>query len=176
MRTLFGGILDLMRLNFRSNYLDFWGNIMNIFESRFNPLIWFMALVLAAVVSGTTAFAAPAPTFSATASGTTSNLTLTASLSIGDADAGGLNGNVYLAANTGSAWFVHNGSSWVSWSGGLLPVYAVGLLANRSIEVVRNANLSAYGGTQIYVGYGLSESDMLANRKYGLVYTVVGST
>ncbi len=125
----------------------------------------------AVVLLGTPALAAPVPTFSATASGTTSDLTLTASLSIGDADVG-RNGNVYLAAYTGSAWFVHNGSSWVSWSGGSLPAYAVGPLTNRSIEVVRNTNLSALVGTQVYVGYGLSESDMLTNGKYGLVYTV----
>ncbi len=118
---------------------------------------------------------APVPTFSATASGTTSNLTLNASLRIGDADVG-RNGNVYLAAYTGSAWFVHNGSSWVSWSGGSLPVYSVGLLANQSIELVRNANLSTLVGTQIYVGYGLNENDMLTNGKYGLVYTVGAGT
>ncbi len=120
---------------------------------------------------GCTQFAAPVPTFSATASGTTSNLTLIASMSIGDADVG-RNGNVYLAAYTGSAWFVNNGVNWVSWSGGPLPVYAVGPLTNRSIEVARNTNMSALVGTQVYVGYGLSESDMLTNGKFGLVYTV----
>ena len=130
-----------------------------------------MALVLAAVVAGTPALASPAPTFSATASGTTSNLTLIANMSIGDADVG-RNGNVYLSAAVGSAWFVHNGVSWVSWSGGALPVFSAGVLANQSIEVVRNANLSTLVGTQVYVGYGLSERDMLTNGKYGLVYTV----
>ncbi len=136
---------------------------------------WLNKCVLAGLLFmalwGATVFAAPVPTFSATASGTTSNLTLTASLSIGDADVGQY-GNIYLAAMVGSAWFAHNGADWVSWSGGSLPVYAVGSLTNRSIEVVRNANLSALVGTQIYVGYGLNESDMLANGKFGLVYTV----
>ena len=114
--------------------------------------------------------AAPAPTFSAAASGTTRNLTLSASINIDGADAG-RNGNVYLAAAVGNALFLHNGASWVPWSGGPLPIYSVGLLANQSIELVRNADLSAFVGTQIYVGYGLSENDMLANRKFGLVYT-----
>ncbi len=138
---------------------------------QIKPPVWFMALLLFVALWGTPAFSAPAPTFSATASGTTSNLTLTASLSIGDADVGQY-GNVYLAAKVGSAWFAHNGADWVSWSGGSLPIYSVGPLANRSIVVVRNANLSALVGTQIYVGYGRSENDMLAYRKYGLVYTV----
>lgn len=139
--------------------------------------MWFKSLLLAAFVAGGVmpAFAAPMPAFSATVSGTTSNLTLTANLSIGDADVG-QPGNIYLAANTGNAWFVHNGASWVSWSGGPLPVYAVGPLTSRSIEVVRNADVSALVGTQVYVGYGLSESDMLANSKYGLIYTVTAPT
>ncbi len=130
-----------------------------------------LAGLLFMALCGATVFAAPAPTFSATARGTTSNLTLTANITIGDADAGQI-GNVYLAAYTGSTWFVRNGSSWVSWSGGPLPVYSVGPLTSQSIEVVRNTDLSALVGTQIYVGYGLNENDMLANGKYGLVYTV----
>ncbi len=134
----------------------------------------FMALLLFTALWGTPALAAPAATFSATASGTTSNLTLTASLSIGDADVE-RNGNIYLAALVGSTWYLHNGSTWMQSSGGPLPVYSVGPLTNRSIEVLRNTNLSAYGGTQIYVGYGRNESDMLTNGKYGLVYTVANA-
>jgi len=146
---------------------------MNAFVIRSRPLLWLVVLLTAAFLAGqeSTAFAAPTPAFSATASGAASNLTLTASLSIGDADVG-RNGNIYLAADTGGGWFVHNGASWASWSGGPLPVYSAGALTNRSIEVVRNTDLSALGGTQVYVGYGLDESDMLANGKYGLVYTV----
>ncbi len=142
---------------------------------QIKPPVWFMALLLFTALSGTPALAAPVPTFSATASGTTSNLTLTAILSIGDADVGQY-GNVYLAAMVGSAWFAHNGADWVQWSGGSLPVYAVGPLANRSIEVVRNADLSTLVGTQVYVGYGLSENDMLTYGKYGLVYTIASQS
>lgn len=146
---------------------------MNAFESRSKPLLWFVVLLTATFLSGreSTAFAAPTPTFSATASGAASNLTLTASLGIGDADVG-QPGKVYLAADTGGGWFVHNGASWVPWSSGTLPVYSAGTLTSRGIEVARNTDLSALGGTQVYVGYGRSESDMLANGKYGLVYTV----
>jgi len=130
-----------------------------------------MALLLFTALWGTQALAAPMPTFSSTASGTTSNLTLIANLSIGDADVG-RNGNVYLAAYTGSAWYVHNGTDWVSWSGGSMPVYSVERQSNRNIDVVRNIDASALIGTEIYIGYGLSESDMLTNGKYDLVYTV----
>ncbi len=80
----------------------------------------------------------------------------------------------FLSNQTGPA-LVHNGSSWVSWSGGPLPVYSVGLLDNRNIELVRNANLSTLVGTQVYVGYGLDENDMLTNGKYGLVYSVTAA-
>lgn len=146
---------------------------MNTFESRSKSLLWLMAIFTVAFLAGrgTTAFAATAPAFSATASGAASNLSLTANLSIGDADVG-QTGKVYLAADTGGGWFVHNGAGWVSWSSGTLPVYSTGVLASRSIEVVRNTDLSALGGTQVYVGYGRTESDMLASGKYGLVYTV----
>lgn len=146
---------------------------MNAFENRSKPLLWLMVLFITTFLAGreSTAFAAPTPTFSATASGAASSLTLNTSLSIGDADAG-RNGNIYLAADTGGGWFIHNGAGWVSWSSGTLPVYSAGTLANRSVEVARNTDLSALGGTNVYVGYGLSESDMLANGKYGLVYTV----
>ena len=138
----------------------------------------FMALLLTAALSGVRALAAPLPTFTATASGTISDLTLVANMNVGDADVG-KTGNIYVAARVGKVgdeWVANNGAAWISWTGGALPVYAVGPLADRTIELVRNENLSPFLGTQVYVGYGLSESDMLDNGKYGLVYTVFANT
>jgi len=57
-----------------------------------------------------------------------------------------------------------------------VPIYAVAPLASRTIEVVRNTDLSSLIGGQLYVGYGLTESDMLANAKYAMVYTVTAGT
>lgn len=146
---------------------------MDVSIRRFKPRAWSWAFLLAAFIAGwaASAFAAPIPTFSATASGAVSSLTLIANLGIRDSDIG-RSGNIYLAADTSAGWYIHNGTSWVLWSSGALPVYSAGALSSGSFDVVRNVDMSFLGGTQVYVGYGLSENDMLANSKFGLVYTV----
>lgn len=115
--------------------------------------------------------AAQAPAFTAAASGTATSLTITATLGVGDADAG-RSGNVYLVANLNGGWYAHDGTSWVPWLGGSIPVYSTGPLTSRGIEVVRNLDSSSVVGTELFLGYGLSETDMLANGKYGRVYVV----
>ncbi|MCX7176298.1 MAG: serpin family protein [Proteobacteria bacterium] len=109
------------------------------------------------------------PSFTATTSGTSGSLTITANLNVGDADAG-QHGNVYLLANFNGGWYAHNGSFWVAWLGGSIPVYSTGSLTSRSIEVARNLDSLSLVGTQVILGYGLNEADMLANGKYGLIY------
>ncbi len=150
---------------------------MKLFWRYLKQQTWLIALPLLLMTAyGATALAAQAPSFSATASGATNNLTLTANMNVGDADLG-KNGNTYLGFNFNQAWYFNNGAQWVRFASGALPIYAAAApLANRSIEVVRNADLSGLVGGQLYVGYGLSESDMLANAKYGMVYTVVADT
>lgn len=128
-----------------------------------------MATWLAAL--GTSAMAAPTPTFTATASGAASDLTVVANVGIGDADAG-QPGSIYLAADIGSGWYLHNGTGWIPWTSGPLPTYYTGTLSSRSFDVIRNTDLSFLGGTQVYVGYGRTESDMLTNSKLGLIYSV----
>lgn len=137
---------------------------------------WLLALPLLFMATyGATTFASPVPSYSAIASGTTNNLTVTANMNIGDADMG-KNGNTYLGFNRQQIWYFNNGTDWVQYSDGALPVYATAPLANTSIEVVRNADVSAQVGGQLYIGYGLSESDMRENTKYGMVYTVIADT
>lgn len=115
--------------------------------------------------------AATTPGFSASTSGTNERPTITASLHVADADAG-QQGNIYLAAHAQGAWFIHDGAGWQPWLGGALPAYASGTLADRSIEVARDLDAAAFAGTQVYLGYGRDEADMLANGKYALVHTV----
>ena len=65
----------------------------------FKPHLWFFALLLALTAMFTTqAMAAPTASFSAVASGPTSNLTLTGNIKVADADLG-KNGNYYLGVN-----------------------------------------------------------------------------
>lgn len=130
------------------------------------------ALTLFAVGYATATLAAASPSFAATATGKTNNLTLTATLNIADADIG-RNGNIYLGFTFNQQWIFHDGAGWVPFSGGTAPIFATGPLASRTIDVVRNADLSSLVGGQVYVGYGLTQSDMVTNGKFGMVYTVV---
>lgn len=111
------------------------------------------------------------PVITGSASGANSGLTLTATITVAAADAG-QSGAYYVAALYQNSWYVNNGTTWVSWNGGALPVYASGTLADRSIVVTNNLDVSTLAGTQLYAGYGRTEGDMLQNGKYGLVYTI----
>jgi len=149
---------------------------VNRFVHYLKQQTWLMVLpLLLSTAYGITAHAAPTPSFSATASGTTSNLTLAASINVADADVG-RDGNLYLGFTFGQLWYFNNGTGWVEFNSGALPVYASGPLASQTIEVVRDADLASLIGAQLYVGYGLTESDMLTNTKYAMVYTVTADT
>lgn len=121
-------------------------------------------------------YSVPCPySFSADASGTSSNLTLTAHVKISAGDTGSW-GSIFLAksvpgANGALLWYFNSGSQWTLYSGSAVP-YATGPLANRDIAVLANANVSTEIGSTYYVGYGLNASDMLSNQKFGAIYVV----
>lgn len=81
--------------------------------------------------------------------------------------------NLYIGARVGNQWFLRSGSDWVPWLGGALPVFH-SMLANGSFNFVigQNVNVSGLVGTEIYVGYGLNDTDLLDNQKYGLIHTI----
>lgn len=133
-----------------------------------------MLLMLMAIWASP-ARAATNPTFSGTATGSVNNLTLNATLGIADSDVG-KNGNIYLGLAYQNNWFFNSGGSWTVYRGGAIPIYAVTQLSNRTVEIVRNIDASQLIGGEVYAGYGLSENDMLANGKYGLVYRIVANT
>lgn len=142
----------------------------------FKPHLWFFALLLALTAMFTTqAMAAPTASFSAVASGPTSNLTLTGNIKVADADLG-KNGNYYLGVNFQQMWFFNDGAHWVPYLSGAVPVYANAALVDRSIEVVRNLDVTSLIGADIYVAYGLNDTDMAANNKYAKVYTIIANT
>jgi hypothetical protein len=120
--------------------------------------------------------AAPSASFSARASGSTANLTLSVTANVADADVG-LGGKYYLGFKHNGIWFFHNGVGWLQYSSGTRPAYVSRtLVSSVTAEVVRNLNLTSRIGGQLYAGYGLSESDMLTNGKYALVYTVTAES
>ncbi len=139
--------------------------LINTNARRFILLTLWLAWAVAAQ-------AATTPGFSASTSGTNERPTITATMQVADADAG-QQGSIYLAAYAHGAWFVHDGAGWQPWLGGALSAYASGILANRSIEVVRDLDAATFAGTQVYLGYGRNEADMFANNKYALIHTVV---
>lgn len=130
-----------------------------------------LAVLAACLAWAGTAQGAATPNFAASASGSDTSPTITATLQVADADAG-QPGAIYLAACLGSAWFVHDGTGWLSWQGGDLPAYASGALADRSIEVARELDAATFAGTRVYLGYGRDAAEMLASARYGLVHTV----
>lgn len=69
-------------------------------------------------------------------------------------------------------WKLHNGTGWVDYAGGAVPSYASGVLSSRQIQVFNNENVQGILGAQIYVGYGLDDTDLLSHTKYKLVYTI----
>jgi hypothetical protein len=91
----------------------------------------------------------------------------------------GRNGNLYVATIVKSAGSIagtllfHNGSTWLP-AASPLPIYRSGPLADTTIALTgdKEVDLSAFDGTEIYVGYGLDETDLLKNSKWKRVYTV----
>lgn len=148
------------------------------YEKGISELLGYIYLDPAPCVS--TACSPPAlqlPIFSATISGTTDNLTLTANIKISDTDVGE-SVNTYLAFYFQKTWFFNNGTEWVNkgsdweFGNGASPIYFSGTLASQTIDVVKNANVSSLSGGQLYVGYGLNESDSKTNGEFYMIYTV----
>lgn len=139
---------------------------------------WFalLALFLMTVIMGNAQAAATA-NFSAAGVGTTNNLTLTATVNVADADLG-LTGNYYAGFSFEDDWYFMTPQGWTMYTlgSGAVPVLATTTLYSGSAELFANTDLSSYVGAQLYIGYGLTESDMLAKATYAMVYTVTADS
>lgn len=131
-----------------------------------------LPLLLMAALMGN-AHAAPTASFSASGAGTTSNLTVSVTVNVADADLGAT-GNYYAGFNYQNDWYFMTPQGWVAYTlgSGTVPVYATTSLYSGTSVLFANTDLSSYVGAQLYIGYGLTESDMLTNEKYAMVYTV----
>jgi hypothetical protein len=110
--------------------------------------------------------------FAPLALGPASQRSLSAFVKIAAADIG-QTGSVFLGAQLGSTWFLNNGRSWALWTGGPVPSYASGTLDSvAAIPILSNLDVRGAGGANVYVGYGKTADDMLANGKVRLIYTV----
>lgn len=134
---------------------------------------WLIILpLLLASTFASTGMAAQAPAFSITASGSTNSLSLIGNINVADADIG-KNGNIYLAFLYQQQAFFNNGQQWLAYTGGSVPSHSSGALSSRSINIINNVDMSNLVGGEVYIGYGLTESDMLGNGKFAKVYTII---
>lgn len=81
--------------------------------------------------------------------------------------------NLYVAAKVGDQWYLQSNANWVPWAGGPLPVFnSVLAISVISLTVGQYVDASGLVGTEIYVGYGANDADLLDKHKYGLIYTI----
>jgi hypothetical protein len=117
-------------------------------------------------------FKAATPLAYASTSGTNKNLSVTANVNVAGTHMGQM-GNIYVAALFRGALYFNNGSAWVAWTGGAIPAYASNVsLADRSINVLSNLDVSSIVGAIIIVGYGKDQNDLINNQAYNIVHTV----
>lgn len=114
---------------------------------------------------------AQSPAFAATVTGLLSSQTIVAKYTIGNTDLDRF-GNYYLAALVNGFVYTNDGAGWAAYTNGPIPVFSSGALSNRSIDVVRPADLRSIPGAQVIAGYGLSESDLLQNKKWSVIHQV----
>lgn len=115
-------------------------------------------------------------TFSATASvsGTTSNLTLSAIIKIPTAEVGTTGGLYVVVYIPGLGLYAETASGWqVVTSVASIPAYSTTTLASsHTIPIVSNANLTSIIGSMVFAGYGANATDLVNNNKNSLIYTV----
>jgi ligand-binding sensor domain-containing protein len=106
--------------------------------------------------------------------GSDSNLQLSVGVQVATADQG-QRGNLYVAAQlpSGSLFFL-GPNGWSGYSGGTIPAVASNVLLGTNSTTVLDGTIDvgSLAGTVVYVGYGLSQQDMLAGTKYGVAYTL----
>lgn len=119
--------------------------------------------------------AAPTASYSATSTGTADNLTLSGTINVADADLG-KTGNYYVVFDHQDTWLFLTPQGWVVHQTGPFPIFQTGALFGGSAAVLSNADVREYIGARLYVGYGLTESDMVTNSKYAHVYTVTADS
>jgi len=87
----------------------------------------------------------------------------------------GKTANIWMGALYGSSLFLRNRENWAPYSIGALPiaVSSTTLSASMPLTVVTGLDVSLWPGLKLYLGYGASESDMLATPgKLAQIYPV----
>jgi len=132
--------------------------------------------ILAGVIVAFAALAAQAQSFSATPSGAPRALILDAVIAPATQDVGRTI-NIYVAAElAGQLYARRSDGSWAPLSSPL-SIYRTAVAGQSHTVSVTDGSIdlsaAVLDGLNIYVGYGQSEQDMLANSKFARVYTHV---
>jgi xylan 1,4-beta-xylosidase len=108
----------------------------------------------------------------ATATGTANAFGLSAELKPLDLHVG-KSGVTYVGAVVANLYYFLSDGGWKLWSGGTLPTYSKGILpVTVAIPILSGMDVRSLGGTQVLVGYGLTEAEMLGASRYRIVHTL----
>lgn len=109
---------------------------------------------------------------SATVTGTPGASTMALGTTVAAADVG-KPGFIYVIALAGSNWHVFNGFAWSLWSGGdVAAAFKGNLPASHSVTPIAGFDLRGLSGSQFFVGYGTSFTDVINNARFQMVYRV----
>ena len=116
-----------------------------------------------------------ASSFTATSNDRTESLTLNTAIAPKTEDIGKpMNIYTWAVAQNGT-FYVKKPTGWDVMSALQLDTnFSATLTDNLTVPIVDNLDLRSLVGTQAYVGYGVSDKDMLDNARYGLVYSLRG--
>jgi hypothetical protein len=112
--------------------------------------------------------------FSATTEGTVQSLRLTGRVqpASGDVGQGGVVYVVALVPGVGFAVLTPQGWTLFNNASTPAPAWQGTLAASQTVPILELVNVSGLRGTQFFLGYGTSLTDMLNNAKFQLIYTV----
>ncbi len=106
----------------------------------------------------------------ATATGTPSSSTIALGATMAAADVG-KQGFIYVIALSGTNWYVFNGNAWSLWSAGdVAAAFKGNLPPSYSVTPIAGFDVRGLSGTQIFVGYGTSFTDLISNARFRMVY------
>lgn len=73
-------------------------------------------------------------------------------------------------------YFLNSNSNWAYYTGGTLPEYLSNINAAQTayvdITILEGVDVSTLIGTQIYVGYGIDDQEMISATRYRAIYTI----
>lgn len=118
------------------------------------------------------AHAAPTLVLSPVTIGELNKLSLFAQLEVVDADVNTTGKIFVVAISLDKKAFSLNKNGWHAIDSGNIPAYFEGSLNTHSVQIFSGLDASALAGTEVYVGYGTSSSDMLNRQLFDRAYTV----